>query len=57
MTRITYPEWPVLIIDDEIQALESTESALISARINHLIILTTAFWASHISACPLLIVV
>ena len=37
MTRITFPEWPVLIVDDEIQALESAESALASARINHLI--------------------
>lgn len=37
MTRIAFPEWPILIVDDEIHALESAESTLASARINHLI--------------------
>ena len=35
MTRITYPEWPILLVDDELHALESAENALTSAQITH----------------------
>jgi DNA-binding NtrC family response regulator len=35
MTTSTYPHLPVLIIDDEMQALNSFETVLRSARINH----------------------
>lgn len=38
MTEATYPEYPVLIVDDEINALESFEITLNSARLEHLIL-------------------
>ncbi len=37
MAPVRSPEWPVLIVDDEEHALQSTERVLVSAGINHIL--------------------
>lgn len=37
MAPVRSPEWPVLIVDDEEHALQSTERMLVSAGINHIV--------------------
>jgi DNA-binding NtrC family response regulator len=37
MMSIVSPEWPVLLVDDEVHALQSTERVLVSAGINNIL--------------------